>query len=267
MPAEPARGAAALMEAAGSVARLAGEVALRAYRSALAVERKPDGSPVTDADRAAERAAREWLEARFPRDAVLGEEFGERPGDSGYRWLLDPIDGTRSFVAGVPLWGTLVAVLEGDRVVAGAASFPAVEEHLVAGEGEGCWHSTLGRCRVSPVTDLTNATVLITDLANCPPERLAGWSRLASVAGAARTWGDCFGYLLLATGRAEVMADPRMHNWDAAALWPIIREAGGVVTDWDGHPTPFGGSVVATNLGLAEPSRRLLQSPAPAAGT
>jgi fructose-1,6-bisphosphatase/inositol monophosphatase family enzyme len=116
------------MQAAAELARLAGSTALRYWRSDLAVEEKGDGSPVTRADREAEARARSWIRERFPADGILGEEYGEEPGTSGRRWILDPIDGTKSFVRGVPLWGTLVAVAEGEHVLAGAMSFPALDE-------------------------------------------------------------------------------------------------------------------------------------------
>jgi histidinol phosphatase-like enzyme (inositol monophosphatase family) len=246
-----------LLEAAAEVARLAGAVALERFRQTIAIEWKADGSPVTAADRAAERVAREWIARRFPHDGLLGEEFGEQEGTSGRRWLLDPIDGTRSFVRGVPLWGTLVAVVWGDEVLAGAASFPAVDEHLAAGVGRGCWHNGV-RASVSRVDRVSEALVLTTDPLGFDPARRDGWARLVAQAGAVRTWGDCYGYLLLATGRADVMIDPRMHAWDSACLWPIVLEAGGRLTDWSGRPTPFGGSTVATNASLAERVRALL---------
>ncbi len=249
----------ALMEAAGECARLAGAVALRAFRPGIAVDWKADGSPVTEADRAAERAAREWLEARFPEDGIVGEEFGERPSRSGRAWLLDPVDGTRSFVHGVPLWGTLVVLTQGERVLAGAASFPPVQEHLHAAPGEGCWHNG-SRCRVSAVNDLSRATVLASEIGIPDPVRRRAWERLSLAAATARTWGDCFGYLLVATGRAEAMVDARMNAWDSAPLLPIIVEAGGRFTDWDGLETGFGGSVIATNLALADRVRTVLHS-------
>ena len=130
-----------LMQAAADVARIAGRVALSYYRSALSVETKRDGSPVTIADREAERAVREWVAERFPRDGVLGEELGSDRPEARRRWIVDPIDGTKSFVRGVPLWGTLVAVAEGEEVLAGAAFFPAVDELVAAAPGEGCWHN------------------------------------------------------------------------------------------------------------------------------
>jgi histidinol-phosphatase len=233
-------------------------VALRHYRTNLTVETKADGSPVTIADRAAETAARAWVQSRFPQDGVLGEELGEERPGAARRWVIDPIDGTKSFVRGTPLWGSLVALCEGDRVLAGAAYFPAVDELLAAAPGAGCWWNG-SRCRVSSVATLADATVLTTD-ERFPdrPERAAGWRSLAAAASISRSWGDCFGYLLVATGRAEVMCDGTLSVWDAAALQPIIEEAGGVFTDWLGVPTVFGGSAVATNRLLADQARAVL---------
>jgi histidinol-phosphatase len=243
---------------AAELARITGIVALRHYRTNLTVETKADGSPVTIADRAAETAARAWVESRFPQDGVLGEELGEQRPGSTRRWIIDPIDGTKSFVRGAPLWGSLVALCEGDRVLAGAAYFPAVDELVAAAPGAGCWWNG-SRCRVSSVSALAQSTVLTTD-ERFPdrPERAAGWRALAGAASVARTWGDCFGYLLVATGRAEVMCDGTLSVWDAAALQPIIEEAGGVFTDWLGVATAFGGSAIATNRMLADESRALL---------
>ena len=242
---------ALLLEAASAVARLAGRVALGQYRTGIAVEVKGDGSPVTVADRAAELAAREWIEQRFPDDGILGEEFGVTRPDARRRWVLDPIDGTKTFVRGVPLWGTLVALCEGETVLAGAAYFPAVEELVAAAPGEGCWWNG-ARCRVSDVSHLDRATVLATDeRMHGDVGRQAAWHRLAEDAYVSRTWGDCYGYLLVATGRAEVMVDPIMNPWDACALQPVIEEAGGVFTDWRGRRTAFGGDTIATNSALS----------------
>jgi histidinol-phosphatase len=243
---------------AADLARLTGDIALQHYRSNLTVETKADGSPVTIADRAAETAAREWVQRHFPDDGVLGEEFGEERPHARRRWIIDPIDGTKSFVRGAPLWGSLVALCEGERVLAGAAYFPAIGEMIVAAPGAGCWWNSV-RCSVSVVDELVSATVLTTD--DRFRERRAyraGWERIADTAAVSRTWGDCFGYLLVATGRAEAMFDPVMSPWDAAALQPIIEEAGGVFTDWAGRDTAFGGSVVATNKVLAQTVRAIL---------
>jgi histidinol-phosphatase len=244
-----------LLQAADDLARLVGETAMRGYRRGIDVEIKADGSPVTAADRAAESVAREWLASRFPRDGIVGEEFGERVGSSGRRWLLDPIDGTKTFVRGVPLWGSLVACLDGDSVVVGAASFPGVGEHLVAAPGEGCWCNG-ARARVSSVDSLADSTVLTTDGRTFRSDGLRdSWHALASSAALARTWGDCYGYLLVATGRAEVMVDARLAEWDAACFVPIIEEAGGVFSDLRGARTAFGGDAIATNAALSGKAR------------
>jgi histidinol phosphatase-like enzyme (inositol monophosphatase family) len=245
---------------AAELARLAGTVALRHYRSRLTVETKADGSPVTIADRAAEEAARAWVRARFPDDGILGEELGEERPRAPRRWVIDPIDGTKAFIRGTPLWGSLVALCEGETVLAGAAYFPAVDELLAAAPGAGCWWNGR-RCQVSSVSVLGDATVLTTDERfRHRPERQAGWRALSEAAAVSRTWGDCFGYLLVATGRAEAMCDPILSPWDAAALQPIIEEAGGTFTDWDGTRTAFGGSAVATNRALGDTVRGVLAS-------
>ena len=250
-----------LMEAALEVARLSSLVALRYYKQDIAVETKGDGSPVTLADRAAEQLAREWIHARFPADGILGEEFGETPGANGRRWVLDPIDGTKSFVRGVPLWGTCVAVCDGDDVLAGAAAYPAVDEHIAAAPGEGCWHNG-ARCRVSAIDAIERATVLVTDDRNFPStDRRAGWDVLSHRAAVSRGWGDCYGYLLVATGRADVMVDPILNAWDAPPFLPIIEEAGGVFTGWSGRRDAFAGDAIATNRALADAARILLWSP------
>ncbi|MFP2911121.1 histidinol-phosphatase [Pyxidicoccus sp. 3LFB2] len=247
-----------LMQAASELARTAGDVALGFFRSGIAVDTKSDGTPVTVADRTAEQAARDWLEARFPEDGILGEEFGEtRPG-AERRWILDPIDGTKTFIRGVPLWGTLVALAKGERILVGAAYFPAVGELLVAAPGQGCfWNGK--PTRVSEQAELSKAVLLSTDERFLlHPERGEAWRGLAKEAAMDRTWGDCYGYLLVATGRAEVMVDEVLSPWDAAALQPIIEEAGGVFTDWKGRATSFGGDCIATNGALSRVVRERL---------
>jgi histidinol-phosphatase len=241
-----------LLDAVQEVARLAGDAALRHYRSTLSIETKADGSPVTIADREAETVARTWLASRCPEDGIQGEEFGGAAGTSGRRWIIDPIDGTKSFVRGVPLWGTLVAVAEGDDVLAGVAYFPALGEILAAAPGEGCWWNGQ-RARVSRTSTLAGATVLVTDERAFRSSTLRdGWRTLSGEAAVARTWGDCYGYLLVATGRAEVMVDPVVNPWDVACFLPIIEEAGGVLTDLTGMRTAFGGTAIATNAALAD---------------
>jgi histidinol phosphatase-like enzyme (inositol monophosphatase family) len=248
------------MDAAEAVARVAGEVALRHYHRGVTVETKKDGTPVSVADRQAEEAARAWLEKHRPEDGILGEELGATRPEARRRWILDPIDGTKTFVRRVPLWGTLVALAEGENVLAGAAYFPAVDELVVAAQGAGClWN---GRpARVSGVSKLSEALVLTTDARMGTGAQIRELEGLCARAGLVRTWGDCYGYLLLATGRAEAMVDSIMAPWDAAALQPIIEEAGGVFTDWSGRRTAFGGSVVASNAALAAEVRAALGGP------
>ncbi len=252
---------ASLLQAVAEVAALAGAEAMKHYGGALEVEPKADGSPVTIADRNAERLARNWIERHFPADGILGEEFGEsRPG-AVRRWLLDPVDGTRAFVRGVPLWGTLVAVVEGEHVLAGAAEFPAVGERLSAARGEGCWWNG-SRAHVSLVSEISEAMVLATDGGfRRTPERGRAWSALAARTADARTWGDCYGYLLVATGRAELMTDGTLSPWDIAALQVLVEEAGGVFTDWGGRSSAFGDGAIATNAALAGALRSALGVP------
>ncbi|HKW12342.1 MAG TPA: inositol monophosphatase family protein [Gemmatimonadaceae bacterium] len=247
-----------LLEAAQELARRTGSVALRHFRSALTVESKTDGSPVTIADRGAEQAAREWIMQRFREDGILGEEFGAHLPGAKRRWLIDPVDGTKTFVRGVPLWGTLIAICDENTVLAGAAYFPAVDEMLAAATGLGCWWNGT-RAHVSTTSVVQEATVLTTDERfSRTPEFRQGWRRLSDTAAISRSWGDCYGYLLVATGRADVMVDGVVGPWDSAPLFPAITEAGGVFTDWQGTTTAFGSSIVATNAALANRARELL---------
>jgi histidinol-phosphatase len=252
---------AQLLHAVADLARLTGATALGMYEPSIAVERKKDGSPVTIADRTAERVAREWLEIRFPDHGILGEELGSTRPDAELRWFIDPIDGTQSFIRGVPLWGTLVAVARGAEVLAGAIYCPAVRELVCAALGEGCWWND-ARASVSKVDSLADAAVLTTDhrFAN-NPDRGEAWRELASRSHMARGWSDCYGYLCVATGRAEAMVDPEMTPWDAAALIPVISEAGGVITDWKGKVTAFGDGIVASNAALAPQVQDILGIP------
>lgn len=247
-----------LLDAAHELARRTGGVALRYFRSTLTIESKSDGSPVTVADRAAEECAREWILQRFPDDGIVGEEFGTHLPGAKRRWLIDPIDGTKTFVRGVPLWGSLIAVCENEMVLAGAAFFPALDEMLSAAVGLGCWWNGT-RAQVSKTSTIADATVLTTDERfSRTPERREGWRRLTEAAAISRSWGDCYGYLLVATARADVMVDGIVGPWDSAPLYLAITEAGGVFTDWEGNDTAFGTSIIATNAALAATARGLL---------
>jgi len=243
-----------LLQAVSEVARLTGRVALAHFRTHLDIETKRDGSPVTIADRAAEQTAREWIATRFPHDGILGEEFGPEGDERARRWFIDPIDGTKTFVRGVPLWGTLIGVVSGGTVLAGAIYCPAVDEIVAAALGEGCWWND-AQCRVSEHVEIAGATLLTTDVRFTGfPDRAARWSALAHDAAVTRTWGDCYGYLLVATGRAELMVDN---------LIPVVREAGGEFSDWDGRVTPFGSGAMASNGAMAGSLRARLGVPWP----
>ena len=240
------------LQAAAEVARIAGKVALGYYGKNPEQKIKADGTQVSTADLEAERTARDWIEQRFPEDGILGEEFPTVRESAKRRWIIDPIDGTFTFLRGVPFWGTIVAVAEGDDVIAGAVCCPALDEEISAAPGAGCWFKG-SKCSVSTTTDLSKATLLTTDsrfLADA--SRRERWTRLQNSVGGMRTWGDCYGYILVATGRADIMVDNAVSAWDAAALMPIITEAGGVLTDWKGNATPFGGDAIATNRALSK---------------
>ena len=235
--------------AAEELAHQAGEVTLRYFGERVPAEAKGDGSPVTRADREAEQLLRKGIRRRFPGHGILGEEFGEEGSGAAVRWILDPIDGTRSFMRGVPLYGVLVGIEAAGVPVVGVAHFPALHgETVSAARGLGCRRD--GRpTSVSGTTVLSGAAVLTTD-----PERIldapttaAGWRRLAGAADLARSWGDAWGHILVATGRAEVMIDPVLSAWDAAPLLPILQEAGGRFTDLRGRATIHGGSGVSSN--------------------
>ena len=251
--------AADLLEFAVEVAWRAGRTALAYYQTGIAAETKPDASPVTAADRAAEQLVRELIETRFPQDGIVGEEFGTVRGDATRRWIVDPIDGTRTFVRGVPFFGCLLALEENGEPLVGVMYFPALEDTIYAARGEGAWWNGR-RALVSDVTSLDQALVLTTDVDAITRQGYAdGFQRLRSRAGMFRTWGDCYGHALVATGRAEIMLDPIMSVWDAAALAPIVDEAGGVFTSWSGEATHAGGSAVSTNAALAREVAALLQ--------
>ena len=236
-----------LLETALELAESAGAITLRYFGSVLASDTKGDGTPVTLADREAETLLRDEIGSRFPSHGILGEEFGETHPGSPIRWILDPIDGTRTFVRGVPLYGVLIGIEVEGRPAVGVAHFPALKETVGAATGHGCWWN--GReARVSGLTDLSASAVMATepeDLLEGPVAE--GWVDLVKKTSLARTWGDCYGHILVATGRAEIMIDPILSPWDAAPFVPILSEAGGRFTDIEGRERLDGGSGISTN--------------------
>ncbi len=236
-----------------SAGKEAGDLTLTYFcRDNYSVERKADASPVTIADRSAEALLRERILAAFPDDAILGEELGETQGTTGFRWILDPIDGTKSFISGVPLYGTMVGVeWEGESLI-GLVYIPGLSEGVYASRGGGCWHFR-GNAEPQKAAVSTRATLreglFVTSQVDTFAKRngMKAFEELSKAAYVTRTWGDCYGYLLVATGRAEVMVDPMLNVWDAAAVQPIIEEAGGTFTDWQGNRTISAGEAIATN--------------------
>jgi histidinol phosphatase-like enzyme (inositol monophosphatase family) len=241
------------LDLAVSAAREAGEITLAYFcRGNYTVELKKDLSPVTVADREAEQHLRSRIAAAFPLDAILGEELADRPGSSGFRWILDPIDGTKSFISGVPLYSTLVGLEYESNGVVGVIHVPALGETAFAAAGHGAWFVRGGepprRAHVSTKATLSEGLFCTSEVKTFDTTgRRAAYERLQAVSRLCRTWGDGYGYLLVATGRAEVMVDPKMNVWDCAALQPVLNEAGGTFTDWQGQPTIHGGEAVATN--------------------
>jgi len=233
------------------VALDAGRVVMEHYQTGVAVELKADQSPVTMADRAAEQLIRSAIAARYPDHAVVGEEYGADGRRSAFRWIVDPIDGTKSFIRGVPLFGVLVALEIDGRPEVGVCHMPALSETVAAATGLGCtWNGRTAR--VSRVDRLDEATLLFSDGRMLAGRLECQWPGLSSSVGLLRSWGDCYGHCLVATGRADVMIDPVMNPWDCAALLPIVSEAGGSFTDWTGQARIDGGDAVSTNARLHE---------------
>lgn len=246
-------------------AKEAGHITLKYFRrDDLDIELKCDDTPVTAADRLAEEHLRRRIAAAFPNDGIFGEELAEQPGTSGFRWILDPIDGTKSFIHGVPLYSTLIGVECDGRSVLGVIRIPALDEVVYAAHGLGAWHTRNDEspkpAHVSQQRSLSKSLFLTSEVLSFDKSgRHVVFDRLQNAARLTRTWGDGYGYLMVATGRADLMVDPIMALWDAAALLPILEEAGGTFTDWRGNPTYQAGEGVATNALLLEEVLALLR--------
>jgi histidinol-phosphatase len=245
-------------EAAVEAARKAGQLALRYFDNNVSVEWKQDASPVTVADREAEALLRSTLSAAFPRDGFLGEEHGEQPGTSGFRWVIDPIDGTRSFVRGVPIWGTLVGLEFRGEPVAGVAHLPAMNQTYRALRGDGAYRDER-RIRVSDVADLGKAHVYYSSVSWFVGHQRDRFLTLVERTERQRGFGDFYGHVLVAQGSGEVMVEHGVHEWDVAALVPIVEEAGGRFTDWDGNRTTRRPDVAVTNGKLHDVTLRILR--------
>jgi histidinol-phosphatase len=237
-------------------------IALRAFRSELAIDRKSDGSFVTAADREVERVIRDRITERYPSHGLVGEEYGEaESGAGGERWYIDPIDGTHNFMRGVPLFATLLAVERDGEVQAGLISAPALGQRWYATRGGGAW--VVGgpanpdgprRLAVSTIDSLDRAQVLFRSIGDMKASRVAaGFERLLAVTWRERGFGDFWGYTLIADGVAEALMEQDLHPWDLAAPWILVEEAGGRITDFDGRRSLERGEGFATNGVLHEP--------------
>lgn len=221
-----------------------GEIIRQYFRSPVSVDTKSDDSPVTIADRKAEEVMRELIMKEYPEHSILGEEFGEFNPGSEYQWILDPIDGTKSFISGTVTFGTLIALLKNGSPVLGIINQPVLNEFLIGDNETAELNGTRVHCR--PCTDLSKATLLTTDHVNIHKYQDAGkFDNLIAKTRLYRNWGDCYGYYLVATGFADIMIDPIMSVWDTMALIPVIRSAGGIITDYHGNDPVTGHSTVA----------------------
>jgi histidinol-phosphatase len=221
-------------ETAVAAADRAARHALGFFDGRFTIETKADLSPVTVADREAEALLREAVAAAFPDDGFLGEEFGDTPGSSGYRWILDPIDGTRSFVRGIPVWGTLVGLEYRGELIAGVVEAPALGQSWRALRGDGAWRGDR-RLRVSDETDLKKSLVFYSGMQWFAEAGAADvfWDLIGKT-DRQRGFGDFYGFMLVAQGSGELMVEYGVHAWDVAAVAPIVEEAGGRFTNWDG---------------------------------
>lgn len=231
----------------------AGRLTLGYYQSALQVEYKPDDSPVTQADRKAEEFIRGCIEKTFPDHAIVGEEFGLKETEgASHRWFIDPIDGTKSFMRGIPIYAVLIGLEIEGRVEAGAAYYPAMDEMLAAATGLGCWWNGR-RAHVSTIPSFDRALVTMSSAKSFIAHgRQAVFDRLVERCYFQTGLSDAYGYLLVATGRAECMLDPVMNVWDNAPFPPIFAEAGGYFGDWKGNPTIYGAEALATTQTLLD---------------
>ena len=244
-----------LLDFAVTTLRAAGKFTLTHFRTDLEIDAKGDGTPVTVADRGAERLVRELIEARFPDDGILGEEEGEKPGTTGRRWIIDPIDGTKAFTHGVPLYTNLLALEDEEGIAIGVINVPALGETVYAGRGLGAFlngnptgvntHSGLaGACiSTSGFNPWTDAALLAVKQSGVQ----------------LRTWGDGYGYVLVATGRIEAMVDPVAELYDLAPMPIILSEAGGRFTSYEGHSGPDHRSGIASNGLVHDEVMALLQ--------
>jgi histidinol-phosphatase len=243
-------------------AYLAGRLTLGYFQTGLRPEVKSDSSPVTVADRESEKLIRRRIEARFPRHAIIGEEFGAHDDPAAtHRWFVDPIDGTKSFLRGVPLYAVLIGLEIEGQVQVGVAYFPALDDMVAAASGLGCWWNGR-RAQVSEVARLKEAVVTFTDPLNFDRvNQTDAWERVKTRTYYRAGWGDAYGISLVATGRSDLHLEALMNPWDSAPFPPILHEAGGYFGDWQGNVSIYDFPVLATTQALLPQVLELLQGP------
>lgn len=239
-----------LLEAAIEIADLGGKHTLKYFKKDVEVISKADDSPVTVADRETEQLIRKEILKRYPDHGIIGEEFGKTNPDSTIQWVLDPIDGTKSFIHGVPFYTTLIGIMIDNNPVVGIINAPALDELCAAASGHG---ATLNGkpCSVRETTELKEATFLVTEIRRFQEVgKEAEFQELMAATNLHRTWGDAYGHMMVAIGRADLMFDPLLNIWDAAALLPVLKEAGGIFSDTNGVETIHSGNGFSTNKAL-----------------
>ncbi|KAF0151188.1 MAG: Fructose-1 6-bisphosphatase-like protein [Ignavibacteria bacterium] len=228
------------------LAEESGMIINRYWRKDFSIERKADSTPVTIADKKAEELMREMIMKHFPEHGIIGEEFGVHNKDAEYKWILDPIDGTKSFIHGTVTFGTLIALTKNGKPIFGAVNQPVLKEFLI-GDNETAFLNEV-RVRVRNCYSLESASLLTTDHRHIEKyQNLKKFENLMRRVNLYRQWGDCYGYYLIATGYADIMIDPIMSVWDSMAVIPIIRGAGGTITDYQGNNAETGNSIIATS--------------------
>ncbi|MGE5353216.1 MAG: histidinol-phosphatase [Acidobacteriota bacterium] len=246
-----------LKKFARTLADKSGEIIRSYFRTEIEIQSKGDLSPVTIADKKAEEVMRELIMREFPDHGILGEEFGSHNVDADYQWVLDPIDGTKSFICGATTFGTLIALMKNGQPLLGVINQPILNEFLI---GDNSTSELNGRrVKVRECKDLSQAVLLTTDHLNIEKyQNIQAFERLMHKVKLYRNWGDCFGYYLLSTGFADIMIDPEMSVWDSMALIPVVRGAGGVITDYQGGDPVQGHSIIAANPSIHSEVVRIL---------
>ena len=233
----------------GRLATASGETILPFFRTSLSVDNKSsnDFDPVTEADRAAEAVMRRLIKANFPQHGIVGEEFGNEREDADYVWVLDPIDGTKSFIAGFPIWGTLIALLHKGTPVFGMMHQPYIGERFLGDSGSATYAGPSGerKLTVRRCTSLKEAAAYTTSPLLMKEDDRARFQRIEGAAKLTRYGGDCYSYCMLAAGHLDLVVETELKAYDIAALIPIVTGAGGIVTTWDGKPAQKGGRIIA----------------------